>query len=316
MSDLVIWKKDDFSILYKNDKYSLRNSEKVLINQYDSITPCSDYFFIGCKKCDKSYKYQLFNINGDKLFGEDKLFRFISFDQSTNVFTFYDYFKKITLSLPRLSGDKNKLFVLFLSQLYSKKINDIGEYQKLIDDVSSKVDNWTEENVNEIIQNLDLINKLNLKLNKPDYLKDYLIVLDEESQNKLLEVISNNRYKIFRDLTKDFIKNPKIYELNLGLINNIMLKNRINSLNDILNTLDSIHDTFEKQMLNVYTSRYKIFSSLDNIREYFEDSMTIKYFDHDDFDYIKKDRNLFLNIMYNNSNKDILNFLKTYSLVD
>ena len=123
--------------------------------------------------------------------------------------------------------------------------------------------------------------------------------------------------QVILDYISFVLTQGEISEIEYKFITKILqMKYTKESLNDILNTLDSIHDTFEKQMLNVYTSRYKIFSSLDNIREYFEDSMTIKYFDHDDFDYIKKDRNLFLNIMYNNSNKDILNFLKTYSLVD
>ena len=50
MNPLVVWKNDTFNIVLSNKKYSLFDNDKLLIKEYDSIRPCSDYFFIGCLK--------------------------------------------------------------------------------------------------------------------------------------------------------------------------------------------------------------------------------------------------------------------------
>ena len=314
MNPLVVWKKDTLCMIYFNNKYSLYDSKKLVISGYDSLVPCADSFFIACVKNNQSYKYQLLNIDGDKIFGEDKMFEFISFNKDLNSFTFYDYFNKIDLVFPKLSSEKNKIFFMFLRKIYNKKITDICEFQKIVDEVCKKIDNLSNEDILKIIENLELTNKLYIRLNKPIYLKNHLIVLDEEGENDFLRVIHNNKNIIFRELTKDIIKNPKIYELNETIINHIISNEQITSLNQVLNNLNNIHDRFEIQMRYYEKSRNEIFSSLESIKKYFQNKETIKYFDEKDFNYIKKNRNLFFNIMFNNSNVDILNLLKYYDI--
>lgn len=314
MKSLVVWKKDTFSIVYLNKKYSLYNDEKLIIGDYDSLTPCSDAFFIGCIKDNLTYKYQLLNINGDKIFDNNKMFDLISFNQELRKFTFYDYYNKIDLMFPEFSGEKNKIFLMFLNKIYSKKITDICEFQIIVDEICKKIDNLTNEDIEKIIKNLELINKLYISLNKPVYLKDHLIVLDEEEEKEILNVIYSNKNTIFKELTKDIIRQPKIYELNENIINNIISTEQITNLNQVLTGLNNIRIKFETQMKYYETSRNEIFASLESIKNYFQNKETIKYFDKNDFNYIKKNKNLFLNIMFNNKNTDILNLLKYYDI--
>lgn len=314
MNPLVIWKKDTYKIVYLNKKYSLYDNEKIIASEYDSLMPCADNFFIVCKKDNQSYKYQLLNINGTKVFGDNKMFEFITFNDNLNKFTFYDYFNKIELIFPKFSNEKNELFFLFLKQIYNKKINNILEFQDIVNKISIKIDSFTNEDIEKIINNFELINQLYIKLNKPLYLKNYLIVVDGDGENEILNVIDNNKNNIFKELTKDIIKNEKIYELNQDIINNIFLSKQIKSLNQILVVLNNIHDEIEKQMKYYQTSRNEIFTSLESIKNYYESKESIKYFDENDFNYIRKNKNLFLNIMFNNNNTDVLNLLKHYDI--
>ena len=135
MNSLVIWENNTLSIRYFNKKYSLYDGDKLVVNDYDSLTPCIDSLFIAVMRENYSYKYQLLNINGEKVFGDEKKFEFIGFNHELNKFTFYDYFNKIDLVFPKLSEEKNKLFILFLRQIYRKKINDICEFQTIVDEI-------------------------------------------------------------------------------------------------------------------------------------------------------------------------------------
>jgi len=314
MNNLIIWEKDSFKITYLNNKYSLYDDDKLIINNSESLTPCNNLFFITCIKENESYKYQLLSISGDNIFGDDKTFEFISFNQELNKFTFYNYFNKIEIEMPTLSEDRYKLFYLFLRQIYNKKIIEPDEFQKAIDKISEKIENLSQENIDEIIENIELANSLYIKLNKPSYLKKYLIVLDDESEKNLLNAIINNSNKIFEDLTKDIIENPKIHELNKEIINNIILTNDITNLNQVLNLLNDAYDNFKNQMKYYESSRTEIFKSIESIKEYFQSKETIKYLNKNDFNYIKNNKNLFLNIMYNKSNEDIFNLLKHYDI--
>ena len=314
MYSLVVWTNNLLCIRYFNGKYSLYNNGNLIISEYDSLVPCSNYFFIGSIYDNNLYKYQLLNVNGEKIFGDKKTFDFISFDETLNKFTFYDYFNKIDLVFPKLSDDKNRIFFLFLKQIYSKNINEVCEFQLIVDQICKKIDNLSDEDILKIIENLELTNKLYMKLNKPDYLKDYLIVLDKDDEDRLLNVIRSNRFIIFKELSKDIIKNPKIYELNEKIINYIISNEQITCLNDVLVGLNNIHKKFKEQIEYYESYRNKIFSSLDLIRNYYQSGDTIKYFDENDFNYIKKNKNLFFNIMFNNSNVDILNLLKYYDI--
>ncbi len=314
MNEIIVWKNGTLEVKYLNNKYSFYNDGRLIINNYDSITPCDNSFFIGCIKDDGIYKYQLFGIDGEKIFGDDKSFELIHFNSNTQKFTLYNYFNKIEIIMPNLSQDKYRLFCLFLKQIYKKETIETEELQKIIDGISKKVEELSPEHLNEIIENIELANKLYIKLNKPSYLESYLIVLDEETKANLLNAIINHADDIFEVLTKDIIKNPKIKELNKDIINNIVSLNSGINLNQVLNELDIVSNKIEDQMKYNELFRSQIFKSLESIKEYFLSKEKIKYFDENDFNYIKCNKNLFLNIVYNKCNQDILNLLNKYDI--
>ena len=72
MNSLVIWENNTLSIRYFNKKYSLYDGDKLVVNDYDSLTPCIDSLFIAVMRENYSYKYQLLNINGEKVFGDEE----------------------------------------------------------------------------------------------------------------------------------------------------------------------------------------------------------------------------------------------------
>lgn len=314
MRGIVVWKNGPLEVTYLDDKYSFYNDGRLVINNYDSITPCDNSFFIGCMKEDGVYKYQLFSIDGENIFGDGKSFELINFNSNTQKFILYNYFNKIEIIMPNLSYDKYRLFYLFLKQIYKKETIETKELQIIIDEISKKVEELTPEHLNEIIENIELANKLYIKLNKPSYLEKYLIILDEETKENLLNAIIDHTDDIFEVLTKDIIKNPKIKELNRDIINNIISLNNASSLNQVLNDLDIVSSKIEDQIKYNELFRSQIFKSLESIKEYFLSKDKIKYFDENDFNYIKCNKNLFLNIIYNSCNQDILNLLNKYDI--
>ena len=314
MNDLILWVNNEFKITYSENKYSLLNNNKIILDNYDSLIPCDNYFIIACKKNQKSYLYQLFNINGEKIFGDDRTFELISFDSYTKKFILYNYFNKFEIVIPKLSENGYKLFYMFLRQIYDKDIIQSDNIQKTIDEISNKIENLSENDINEIIENIELANTLYIKLNKPSYLKNCLIVIDDESKSKLLNTININHSKICEELAKDIINDKRIYELNKDLIHNLITFDYDISLNQVLNILNNAQDLFREQMDYYMKSRNELFVSIESIKNYFQSKDTIKYFDKNDFKYLISNRNLFLNVMYNKSNTDILNLLKKYNI--
>ena len=154
MTALTIWKEDTLSIKFENKKYTLYNEDTPITNEYDSLTPCNSSYIIGCIKDNNSYKYQLIDNNGEKIFGDKQLFELISYNQKLNEFNFFNYYEKITVQFPILSKEKNRLFNIFLQKLYNKKIKNIGEFKEIINKVTEKILTISDKDINIIIENL------------------------------------------------------------------------------------------------------------------------------------------------------------------
>lgn len=311
INKLKVWENETYKIIYTDKTYSLYKNDKQISNNYSSITHCIEDFFIVCKRTNSAYKYQLLK-DDNLILGKDRYFEYINFNKENKKFTLYNYFNKTEISFPTWSQEKNKLFMLFLQKYMDKNIYNEFEIQKIINKFNNKLETLSDENIETILNNLKLTNTLYNKLNKPNYLKDYLIILDKNEEENLLTTIQENKFNIFKELTKDIIKDKKIYELNKDIINDVILNKKSNQLNEILTNLNNIQEKFITELNKYEISRKDLFNSLESIKKYFNSKETIKYFSEEDFEYIKKDTNLFFNIMYNKKNIDILNKLNEY----